>query len=375
MELVGSGFHAPGIYYNVGEVLNAPEQTLSYEGTKNIENRISSEDKESMKEWLVRFGDVSEADIDANDAEYLVSLWLEKYDATHPQTGLLNAQRNAYSRMNIAIQKMLEDDETIIAQWNEDRQLEQKREVLPQAFVKDTDIAGAVNFPLGTDNFGADMLTKLSVAIGLSLRMGLIAGAIATLIGLSLGLIAGYVGGFVDNLITFLTNIFTVIPSFVILILIANSIGQSARGPGIVAIIIGLTAWPWTCRSVRSQVISLRNRDHVNLSKLSGHSLPRIVVFDILPYIASYVVMALILQISSGILAEAQLSMLGLGPSTANVTTLGIMMQWATKFSAHTLGAWWAFVPVILSITLITFSMNLMNTGLDQVFNPQLRGD
>ena len=78
-----------------------------------------------------------------------------------------------------------------------------------------------------------------------------------------------------------------------------------------VALLIGITAWPWTTRSVRSQVISLRNRDHVNLSKLSGHSMLRIVLTDILPYVASYVVMAFILQISSGILAEAQLSMTG----------------------------------------------------------------
>ena len=94
---------------------------------------------------------------------------------------------------------------------------------------------------------------------------------------------------------------------------------------------------------------------------------------DILPYLASYVVMAMILQISSGILSEAQLSMLGLGPSTAEATTLGLMMNWAQKFGALTSMSWWAFIPVIISIALITFSLNLMNTGLDQVFNPQLR--
>lgn len=71
-----------------------------------------------------------------------------------------------------------------------------------------------------------------------------------------------------------------------------------------VALLIGITALPWTTRSVRSQVISLRNRDHVNLSKLSYHSMLRIVLTDILPYVASYVVMVFILQISSGILAE-----------------------------------------------------------------------
>ena len=83
--------------------------------------------------------------------------------------------------------------------------------------------------------------------------------------------------------------------------------------------------------------------------------------------------MAFILQISLGILAEAQLSILGLGPSTTEVPTLGLMMNWAMLYQAHILGSWWAFFPVILVIALISFSMNLMNTGLDQVFNPTLR--
>ena len=99
----------------------------------------------------------------------------------------------------------------------------------------------------------------------------------------------------------------------------------------------------------------------------------RIIFTDILPYIASYVVMAMILQISSGILAEAQLSMIGLGPATTETATLGLMMQWAMTYSAHLNGSWWAYFPVVILIALISFSLNLMNTGLDQVFNPQLR--
>ena len=122
------------------------------------------------------------------------------------------------------------------------------------------------------------------------------------MIGLTLGLLAGYIGGWVDDVIMFITNLFTVIPSFVLLILISFSIGQEQRGAVTIAIVIGLTSWVWTTRAVRSQVISLRNRDHVNLSKLSGHSVFHIILNDILPYIASYVVMALILQISSAIL-------------------------------------------------------------------------
>jgi peptide/nickel transport system permease protein len=171
----------------------------------------------------------------------------------------------------------------------------------------------------------------------------------------------------------FITNLFTVIPGFVLLILISFSIGQEQRGPITVAVVIGITSWVWTARAVRAQVLSLRNRDHVNLSKLSGHSLAHILVNDILPYIASYVVMALILQISSGILAEAGLSILGLGPKTTETPTLGLMMNWAMIYSAHIMGKWWAFFPVIFTIALVSFSLNLMNTGLDQVFNPALR--
>ena len=111
----------------------------------------------------------------------------------------------------------------------------------------------------------------------------------------------------------------------------------------------------------------------MNLSKLSGHSIAYILAMDILPYIASYVVMALILQISSGILAEAGLSILGLGPRTTEVPTLGLMLNWAMIYQAHILNKWWAYLPIILVIALISFSMNLMNTGLDQVFNPALR--
>jgi len=235
------------------------------------------------------------------------------------------------------------------------------------------DVANVITLPLGTDNFGRDTLKELVSACGTSIKIGLIAGSVATIIGLLLGLLGGYIGGFVDDIVMFFTNVFTAIPSFVLLILISYSINQDQRGANTVALVIGLTSWVWTTRAVRSQVMSLRNRDHVNLSRLSGHSLMRIIFTDILPYIASYVVMAFILQVSSGILAEAQLSLLGLGPRTTEVPTLGLMMNWAMLYNAHLNGSWWAYFPVILLIAFISFSLNLMNTGLDQVFNPTLR--
>jgi peptide/nickel transport system permease protein len=222
---------------------------------------------------------------------------------------------------------------------------------------------------LGTDNFGRDVLAQLVYATRTSLLIGIMAGTIATLIGLTIGLVSGYMGGTVDNVLASIVNIVIVIPSIVILILI--SVSLRTRSFVTIAFIIGITSWPWTARSVRAQTTSLRNRDHVNLSKLSGHSMPRIIAKDILPYVASYVLMAFILQMASGILAEASLSMLGLGPH--NVASLGLMMSWAMNFNALANGAWWAFLPVIAMIALITFSLNLINSGLDQIFNPQIR--
>ena len=287
---------------------------------------------------------------------------------------MTNARRNYFTRLNTSLVGLLSAEAAIIATKKADTgALEEAGAVKLSDYVNVSQVANVRVLPLGTDNFGRDVLTELVRAAGVSLQIGFVAGLIATLIGLTLGLAAGYIGGLVDDIIMFITNLFTVIPGFVLLILISFSIGQDKRGAFTIAAVIGLTSWVWTTRAVRAQVISLRNRDHVNLSKLSGHSIPHIILTDILPYIASYVVMALILQISSGILAEAGLSILGLGPRTTEMPTLGLMMNWAMIYQAHILGKWWAYLPVLVTIALITFSMNLMNTGLDQIFNPALR--
>ncbi|HBM79916.1 MAG: ABC transporter permease [Clostridiales bacterium] len=373
LEMVGGLFYKPGTYVSVKDTVQTNKYTLKINTASAKLNSISDADRKNMADWLIKFGNVKKSEINVNDVAALVNLWEENYNPDSPQTGLLAAEKQQYVRLNNRINQLISNDDVYIATKNDKGELESKSPLDSQAFANIKDILNKKTFILGTDNFGRDELTELVAAMGTSLKIGLVAGTIATLIGLILGLLAGYVGGTLDDFIMFVTNIFTVIPSFILLVLISFSVGEKARGVMLTASIIGLTSWPWTTRSVRSQVMSLRNRDHVNLSKLSGHSLPRIILTDILPYVASYVVMAFILQISSGILSEAQLSMLGLGPATTKVSTLGLMMNWAMAYKAPLSGAWWAFLPVILAITLISFSLNLMNTGLDQVFNPQLR--
>jgi peptide/nickel transport system permease protein len=376
LQIIGQGtFFPPGIYVSVYDSLRSTTYTLNLDdaAANRIASKLNNEDRLAMKEWLVAV-EIPEEEIDIENTEKLLDQWVNNYDPTQKIAGLTNAKRNYFIRLNDSLKGLLSIEGVSIAVKNAETGALEEASVIRQSdYVNVNQVASVRVLPLGTDNFGRDVLTELVAATGVSLRIGFVAGIIATLIGLTLGLLAGYVGGLVDDVIMFITNLFTVIPSFVLLILISFSIGQEKRGAFTVAAVIGFTSWVWTARAVRAQVISLRNRDHVNLSKLSGHSLVHIITADILPYIASYVAVALILQISSGILAEAGLSILGLGPRTTEVPTLGLMMNWAMIYQAQLLGKWWAYFPVIVVIALIAFSLNLMNTGLDQVFNPALR--
>ena len=376
LSIIGQGtFFEPGIYVSVYDSIGSKPYTLNLDdaAANRITSKLSEEDRLAIKEWLVAAGTPA-SDIDTADTKTLLDQWVNSYDPKKNIPGMTNAKRNYYIRLNNSLKGILSTEGATIAEINPETGDLQEAGVVKQTdYVNVSKVPSVRVLPLGTDNFGRDVLTELVAATGVSLRIGFVAGIIATLIGLTLGLLAGYVGGFLDDIIMFITNLFTVIPTFVLLILISFSIGQEQRGAFTIAVVIGFTSWVWTARAVRAQVISLRNRDHVNLSKLSGHSLTHIILNDILPYIASYVIMALILQISSGILSEAGLSILGLGPRTTEVPTLGLMMNWAMIYQAQILGKWWAYFPVIMVIALIAFSLNLMNTGLDQVFNPALR--
>ncbi|MDR1262096.1 MAG: ABC transporter permease [Oscillospiraceae bacterium] len=377
LDMIGLGtFFKPGTYISMYDAVEtAPTYTLRLDGAaaKRVEAKLPQADRESMKRWLVAYGIPDEA-VNTDDLNDLLNLWNNTYDPDARPAGLTSAFRKSVARIDTVLAGLLESlDVRVYTEEPESGEMRETAQIKDNQYINVSEVVNTRQLWLGTDNFGRDAFKELLAATGVSLKIGLIAGVIATVLGLLLGLVSGFVGGIVDDIIMFFANLFTVIPGFVLLILISYSIGQEQRGATVVAAVIGCTSWVWTTRSVRAQTLSLRNRDHVNLSRLSGHSLPRILITDILPYIASYVVMALILQICSGILAEAQLSMLGLGPKTTETPTLGLMMFWGMTYAAHQNGAWWAYFPVILMIALVSFSLNLMNTGLDQVFNPQLR--
>lgn len=225
-------------------------------------------------------------------------------------------------------------------------------------------------FRLGTDNLGRDVIAMLISGLRSSLYVGFLAGTIATVVGTFLGVYAGFKGGWIDDIINLVTNLFLVIPTFVVLILISSSL-KDGRSLTLIGLIIGMTTWTWSARAVRAQSASLKSRDHIALARINGAGTFTILVKHILPYIASYVFMVFILQVASGILSEASISMIGLGPY--ETVSLGTILNDAMRNEALGDGVWWAFMPATAIITVIVFALYVINTSMEGVFNPRLR--
>jgi peptide/nickel transport system permease protein len=223
---------------------------------------------------------------------------------------------------------------------------------------------------LGTDHLGLDMVSRLVSGLRSSLYVGFLAGIVATIVGTLIGVYGGYKGGLLDDLLTAFTNLFLVIPQLILLILLSASL-QEGRSRTLIALIIGLTGWTWSARAVRAQASSLRSRDHVSLARVNGYGTLGIVVLHILPYLLSYVFMVFILQTAIAILSEATISLLGLGPYDS--VSLGTILNDAIKSEALLDGAWWAFFPPMILVTVIAFSLYVVNTAMEGVFNPRLR--
>lgn len=224
-------------------------------------------------------------------------------------------------------------------------------------------------YPLGTDTLGRDLLAQLIHGIRTSLYIGFITGLIAMSIGTFVGAIAGIKAGLIDELLMSVTNIVLSIPSVLLAILVASYF--KIRSVELIAFLLGVTSWPWYARAIRAQIKSLKEREFIYFSKMAGYRDLRLVLEDILPNISAYIIMAFISYVNTGIVGEAALSILGLGPSRS--ISLGIILYWAASREAFRRGLWWWFVPPGLIIVGIIASLYTIATAVDEVLNPKLR--
>lgn len=225
-------------------------------------------------------------------------------------------------------------------------------------------------YPLGTDDQGRNLLAVVVVGLPLTLRVGFIAGIVGLGIGIILGFAAGYLGGIVDNVIRTLADMLLTVPSLVVLITIAASI-RGLISIQAMAFVVASLAWMWPTRTIRSQVLSLRERGYVQIAKLSGMKAHEIIFFELMPNLLPYLAASFVGAVGSAILASIGLEALGLGPQ--NEPTMGMTIYWSIAFNALIRGLWWWWLTPIVLLVLLFVGIMLISIGLDEIANPRIR--
>jgi peptide/nickel transport system permease protein len=227
----------------------------------------------------------------------------------------------------------------------------------------------SAQYLLGTDSQGRDMLTIMVLGTPQTLRIGLIAGVVGLAVGLVLGLTSGFFGGAVDAVIRVLADSLLTVPSLAIMVVIAASVGHMTVE--LMGLTVAALAWMHPTRTIRSQVLSMRERSYVSVARANGESEPGILFREIMPNLVPYIAASFVGAVSGAILAAVGLEAIGLGPN--DVHTLGTTIYWAEKFSAVLRGQWWWWGPPIVAISFIFVGLFLLSAGLDRIANPRLR--
>lgn len=225
-------------------------------------------------------------------------------------------------------------------------------------------------FPFGTESQGRDMLALVVRGIPLTIQIGLIAGAIGLGIGTILGFIAGYTGGIVDTVIRSAADIILTVPGLLVLIVVAASI-KGLVSVQTIAFVVASLAWMFPTRTIRAQVLSLRERPYVEMAKLNGMGTPSIIGKELIPNLLPYLGASFVGAVGSAILAAIGLEALGLGPQ--NEPTLGMTIYWAIYYSALLRGLWWWWAAPVGVIVILFVALFLVAAGLDELANPRLR--
>jgi peptide/nickel transport system permease protein len=228
----------------------------------------------------------------------------------------------------------------------------------------------SAEFPLGTDAVGRQLLPVIVVGTPLTLRIGLIAGAIGLGLGVIFGFLAGYFGGWVDTLIKGAADVLLTVPGLLFLVVIATTI-KGAVSVNMMAFVVASLAWMWPTRTIRAQVLTLRERQFVMVARLSGMSGLEIIWRELIPNLLPYLAASFVSAVGSAILATIGLEALGLGPQ--NEPTLGMTIYWALYYTSILRGLWWWWGQPIAIIILTFMGLFLISLGLDQIANPKLR--
>ncbi len=226
-------------------------------------------------------------------------------------------------------------------------------------------------YPFGTDYFGRDLLAAMVVGMWQTAVIGLLAGAIGVTVGVVLGFISAYFGGWLDVVIKGICQILTPIPALLIQIIIAGSIDKRLVTILTMALVVALLAWMGPTLVIRSQVLTMKERQFVSVAKLSGMGDLGIIFREIMPNLLPFIAAAFVGQVFFALFASFYLAVLGLGPLREPL--MGNLIFAANYNGAFFNNWWWWPLEPALAMVLILSSLALINMGLDEVANPRIR--
>jgi peptide/nickel transport system permease protein len=220
--------------------------------------------------------------------------------------------------------------------------------------------------PLGTDTTGRDILSGLIWGARVSLLIGLVSTAASLAIGIGVGAVSGYCGGRVDAFLMRITELFQVIPGFALALVLVAVLQPSVSS---IVLAIAIVSWPPVARLVRGEFLSLRERDFVQAARLQGESSVRIIFVQILPNVASPIIVMGSLMVATAILLESSLSFLGLGDP--NLMSWGFMVGSSRTVLRQ---AWWMATFPGLAIGITVLALNMLGESLNDALNARVRG-
>jgi peptide/nickel transport system permease protein len=223
---------------------------------------------------------------------------------------------------------------------------------------------------LGTDPSGRDMLAVVIYGTPITLEIGLIAGGFSTLVGIALGLLTGYRGGWIDTVFRSVADVMLTIPSMAILIVVASYVHEMTVL--LMGATIALFSWPGTTRSIRAQVLSMRESGFVRLARLSGESDLEIIFKEIMPNLLPYIAAGFVGAVSGSILASVGLELLGLG--FLSTPSLAFILHEAFVGAAMLRELYWFWAPPVVLLIVLFLGLFFISLGLDQRANPRLKG-
>jgi len=224
----------------------------------------------------------------------------------------------------------------------------------------------------GTTTLGQDVFSQFLVGCRETMVVGFIAGLVATILSVTIGVAAGYLGGRADDGLSMLSNVFLAIPGLPLLIVINSYLPTSQQSnPLIIGLVVALTGWAWGARVLRSQTMSLRDRDFVEASRIIGESRRRIMFAEIGPNLLPILASSLLFTILYAVGVYTTLAFLGL--TSVSTWNWGTMLYWAQSNNAALANEWWWLAPPGIAIALVGTSLSLINFGIDEFINPRLR--